>query len=177
MAAWSDDVTLAATIVALATGVAAVWTGAKARWRKTLGSRRILAAQLNRLAAGTSLEYLTALLGVPAMRHNEENGLVVHIYATRHAWIEVRLEPRTGTVIGFAITVTDRKFDFSVETLTFGQFAYNLASPCSQRSPMMNGVVQTASGGASALGASSTLNTIIEVIQVAIKIMSLRSTS
>jgi hypothetical protein len=126
MAAWSDDVTLAATIVALATGVAAVWTGAKARWRKTLGSRRILAAQLNRLAAGTSLEYLTALLGVPAMRHNEENGLVVHIYATRHAWIEVRLEPGTGTVIGFAITVTDRKFNFSVETLTFGQFSIQL---------------------------------------------------
>ena len=126
MAAWSDDVTLAATTVALATGVAAVWTGVKARWRKTLGSRRSLAAQLNRLAAGTSLEYLTALLGVPAMRHDEENGMVVHIYSTRHAWVEVHLELRTGTVTGFAITVTDSKFHFSVETLTFGQFSIRL---------------------------------------------------
>jgi hypothetical protein len=103
--------------------------------------------------------------------------MVVHIYSTRHAWVEVHLELRTGTVTGFAITVTDSKFHFSVETLTFGQFPYGLVSPRSPTSPTMSGAAQTASGGVSALGAFSTLSTTIGAIRVATKIMSSRSIS
>ena len=126
MAGWASDLTLAATVVGLAVAVAGIWGAARVRWKRTLGSRRDLARRLNSLAAGVSSEYLAVLLGVPALGREDADGLIAHVYATRHAWVEVLLERQSNTVSAFAITVTDRRFRFDTATLTFGQLRAQL---------------------------------------------------
>jgi hypothetical protein len=113
--------TTAAAVVAL---LAAAWTGTTAAtgiYRRTLGSRRDLAARVDRVASGVTREYFESVFGAPAFRGGGPFGTTELVYASRHAWISTL--DRDDAVVALSITVTDPKFSFRSERLTFDQFA------------------------------------------------------
>lgn len=124
MSTIADNLGLATSIVALATAAAASWRVATVWYRRTLGSRRALQDKLWRLGPGVTLRHVDSLLGPPTYRrnatlHGEQGRLpesFVSVYFTRHANVQV-VHTEHGEVIGFAVTVTDRKFHPTIRQL------------------------------------------------------------
>jgi hypothetical protein len=130
-ASWPEMLGTAAAIVAIAGGALALCRGAMAWYRRTIGSRRILTAHLNQLAAGVTLRWVEERLGPPtfvgrfgirpqisASTNDEPSALRELIYRTKHAWIQI-IADEHDTVGRFSITVTDPRFRFEVRDLTF----------------------------------------------------------
>lgn len=119
----------AAAILVAAAGICR-WS---ASWyRRTIGSRRDLASQLNQLAAGVTTRWVEERLGAPAFVRAVDSGAAAGrqattelIYRARHAWVQV-LADREEAVVRFSITVTDPKFRFSTRDLTHYQLDLKL---------------------------------------------------
>jgi hypothetical protein len=121
----------AAAVVAVGGGAVGLYRAATSWYRRTIGSRRTLAARLNQLAAGVTTRWVDERLGPPAfvtdfhirpeqaaasapasLRFSEL------IYRTKHAWVQI-LADDNDTVARFSITVTDPHFRFQVRDLCF----------------------------------------------------------
>lgn len=100
-------------------------------YRRTIGSRRVLAERLNQLATGVTTRWVEERLGPPAFVGDfhippdqettppgKPSVLRELIYRTKHAWIQV-LADENDAVARFSITVTDPRFHFQVRDLTF----------------------------------------------------------
>lgn len=105
-----------------------IWSGVQSRYRKGWGSRRVWRKKLNLLAIGATPEYVEDLLGTPVFRNDERPGIwkqddekpkwVDHIYSTPHAWVVTRrVEEQLES---WSVTITDPKFWWELEDVTFG---------------------------------------------------------
>jgi hypothetical protein len=131
---WPEVIGTAAAVVAIGGGALGAGRGAMAWYRRSIGSRRVLAARLNQLAAGVTTRWVEERLGPPAFAGDfpvpPQQGTTPAlaspsvfrelIYRTRHAWVQV-LADENDTVARFSITVTDPRFRFQVRDLTFYQ--------------------------------------------------------
>jgi hypothetical protein len=129
----------AAAIVAIGGGALGLCRGAMAWYRRTIGSRRILTARLNQLAAGVTTRWVEERLGPPAFvgdfqlppqdavisAPDEPSVLRELIYRTKHAWIQI-LADENDAVARFSFTVTDPRFRFQIGDLTFYQLHVRL---------------------------------------------------
>jgi hypothetical protein len=112
------------------------------RWpgiAELFGSRRILTARLNQLAAGVTTRWVEGRLGPPAFvgdfqlppqdavtsAPDQPSVLRELIYRTKHAWIQI-LADENDAVARFSITVTDPRFRFKIGGLTFYQLHVRL---------------------------------------------------
>lgn len=100
-------------------------TAIAAKYRRTIGSRRHIASQLNQLACGVTREYVNGLLGVPAFHRRLTDEVEEFVYRTPHAWVQI-LTNMDGDVARVAITATDRKFKFRTTCLTFRHLSIRL---------------------------------------------------
>lgn len=116
-----------ASIVAIAGAAYGATRWGTALYRRTLGSRSDLNERLNKLGCGVTLEYVEGLLGPPVFQRTVDSHdmpkCFERIYFTRHAWVLVLY---TGNVRAIAITVTDRRFAFKTNWLTFDHIQVTL---------------------------------------------------
>jgi hypothetical protein len=89
-------------------------------WMRSFGSRRQLSKRLSKVAVGVTLDYVKSLFGTPLMQKDAYNvaGAVDYIFMTDHAWIVARI--RSGEVLAWSVTVTDKRFKVDLGNLTFG---------------------------------------------------------
>lgn len=110
-----DWLTTVASIVAVLAGVdVAVATG-RQRYAATIGSRKALTRKLDRLAVGTTEEFVDSLFGAPLRRSVQLEGTKL-TFDCGHALVAVLLN-EAGSVAAFGITVTDPKFTYSIDRL------------------------------------------------------------
>jgi hypothetical protein len=114
------DLGVGASIVAIAGAAYGATRWGTALYRRTLGSRSDLKERLNRLGCGVTLEYVEDLLGPPVFQRSigsqDKFQCFERIYFTRHAWVLVWYTEHIRVI---AITVTDRRFAFKTDWLTF----------------------------------------------------------
>jgi hypothetical protein len=96
--------------------------GVRGTWRNTTRSRRRLRRTLSKLAVGTPAESLSALLGLCSLRRpvDHHDNYRQQVYVTKHADVDVYIEPALDTVVAFCITVTDPRFTFDISRISFG---------------------------------------------------------
>jgi hypothetical protein len=121
---FDDAIGAGASAAAIGGALYASGTYAKTRYDATLGSRHLIAKKLNRLAVGTTRNYVESLFGVAVFEREVSSGVHYYVYRTPHAWVGIQHGPQG--VQSFSITVTDSKFRFSTESLTFGGVAISL---------------------------------------------------
>jgi hypothetical protein len=132
---WPEIAGTAAAIVAIGGGVIGVYRTTTRAYARTFGSRRLLAVRLNQLAAGVTIRYVEERLGAPAFVRTmplpsgqtaDQSGRTLReqVYHTRHAWVQVLTDQ--DAVVRFSITVTDPRFHFQVQDLTFGHLEARL---------------------------------------------------
>ncbi len=92
-------------------------------WRRTIGSRRHTARQIDQLACGVTYDYVVDLLGKPAFRR-PVSSLIEYTWRTPHTWVCALF--RDEAAAGFAVTVIDSKFHFDCSHLTFDQMRVQL---------------------------------------------------
>ncbi|MCI0687504.1 MAG: hypothetical protein L0Y54_09750, partial [Sporichthyaceae bacterium] len=113
---FADVIGVLAAASAVALFLVAARKGAVALWRRTLGSRRDLVGQLDRLATGTTREYVEQLLGPPAFRRavgaDPFPGFVECVYRTPHAWVHILYDEEHGSVGVLSLTVDDPRFGY-----------------------------------------------------------------
>ncbi|MBT2521807.1 ETEC_3214 domain-containing protein [Arthrobacter sp. ISL-28] len=107
-----------------------IGAGARNWYLKGWGSRKVWRKKLNLLAVGATEEYVENLLGTPVFRNlegpeiwqgNEEDTpkWVDHIFSTPHAWVVTRRV--NDQLESWSVTVTDPKFWWDLEDVTFGK--------------------------------------------------------
>ena len=87
------------------------------KWNDTLGRRKAQAKLFDRLACGSSLDYVDSLLGVP-MFSGKRGEHDTRTYRLPGAWVIVEI--RSAAVHSYSITVTDPKMRYNTRRLTFG---------------------------------------------------------
>lgn len=106
-----------------------IGAGVRNWYLKGHGSRAVWRNKLNRLANGATAPYVENLLGTPVFENHEPPGIWVeddekpkwvdHIFSTPHAWVVTRrIEDRLEA---WSVTITDPKFWWDLEDVTFGQ--------------------------------------------------------
>ncbi|MFJ9628997.1 ETEC_3214 domain-containing protein [Streptomyces sp. NPDC101175] len=114
-----------ADAIKLGASAAGVWgflvtTGkfSKSRYAATIGKKRQVRRQLNKLAVGSTLTYVESLFGAPVFEQKVTASVNTYVYKTKYAWIEVKHAPETG-VSAFSITVSHKRFRYSTKHLTW----------------------------------------------------------
>ncbi|WP_329413574.1 hypothetical protein OG802_24170 [Streptomyces sp. NBC_00704] len=90
----------------------------KSRYTATLGKRRSVRKQLNRLAVGSTLAHVESLFGAPVFEQQIGTSTNTYVYTTAYAWVQVRHSAAKG-IEAFAITVTHKWFRYSTKHLTW----------------------------------------------------------
>ncbi|MEW1812426.1 ETEC_3214 domain-containing protein [Pseudarthrobacter phenanthrenivorans] len=103
-----------------------IWSGVRRWYVKGWGSRRAWREMLNLLTNWADDDYIKDLLGTPVFRHegrlnhpgaDEAPDWIDRIYSTPHAWVVTRsIKQRVEC---WSVTVTDPKFWWDVEDVTF----------------------------------------------------------
>lgn len=94
-------------------------------YRRTIGSRRSTARDLDRVVVGVPVNYVESMFGQPLLIqpwHRTETGEPIttrRLYDARHGWLIVT--ERDGAVVAYAFTVTDHKFSYDLTRCTYGQ--------------------------------------------------------
>ena len=97
-----------------------VWAAIQFIWKplfEWLGRRRAQAKLLDKLACGSSVEFVESLFGV-AQFISTEDRREQRTYRLRGAWVMIEIE--NDSVYAFSITVTSRWMHYKIKRLTFG---------------------------------------------------------
>jgi hypothetical protein len=95
------------------------------KYKATLGRRRILRRNLNRMACGVPLDYVDSMFG-PAVLSRKKEGRVYRTYRAKEALIFVTAPDKEDGVDAYAITLRRRSFRFNTSQLTSGQLVVQL---------------------------------------------------
>lgn len=117
---WDNIATGLGVGASAAAVLAALWATlklARQAWARSAGRRRAQSKLLNKLACGSSREYVESLLGVPQFS-TTEGQVERDIYSLTGAWVQV--EFCDGEVIAFSITIRDRNMWHSTKRLMYG---------------------------------------------------------
>lgn len=117
---WDNIATGLGAGASAAAVLAALWATLKLGrqvWAKSVGRRRAQAKLLDKLACGSSREYVESLLGVRQFS-TTENQLVHDIYSIAGGW--VLIDFHQDEVIAFSITIRDSRMWYSTKRLMFG---------------------------------------------------------
>jgi hypothetical protein len=100
------DLGVGASAVAVLAAAIAVYRWSASWYRRTIGSRRDNASQLNQLAAGVTTRWAEERLGPPAfaravsLRGDEGRQAVTElVYRTRHAWVQLLTDAEGAVVL------------------------------------------------------------------------------
>ncbi|MGW4674376.1 ETEC_3214 domain-containing protein [Streptomyces sp. NPDC004324] len=90
----------------------------KSRYAATIGKKRQLRRQLNKLAIGSTLAHVESLFGAPVFEQKVGTSATTYVYKTAYAWVQVRHSASKGVEV-FSITVAHRRFHYSTKHLTW----------------------------------------------------------
>lgn len=123
---FNDGVTLFGTILSALIASQSILLGLRRWYGRGWGSRHLWRKKLDRMANWVADEYIKELLGTPAFRTqgstSGRNGTgekpwIDRVYSTPHAWVVTRsIDER---VEAWSVTITDPKFWWSIEEVTF----------------------------------------------------------
>jgi hypothetical protein len=124
-----ETLKLVGVILAALIASRTIWAGVRSRYLKGWGSRKVWRRKLNLLANGATADYVKDLLGTPIfenhqgpsiwLEEDEKPKWVDHVFSTPHAWVVTRrIEDRLEA---WSVTITDPKFWWQLEDVTFNQ--------------------------------------------------------
>ena len=112
---WTDTLSVAATVTGLGGTAVVVARYLSRQYSRTVGSRNRIAAALDQLGCGVTVQYFDRILGEPPFRFmgSDEEGR--SWYMSPHCVVDVLTSK--GTVKAFSVTSIDPYFQYNVERL------------------------------------------------------------